>query len=353
MRMRFAREFGDTGSIDTGSTSILYDSDLAYGNDYWNGAWVYIIGTPDGEVRKINDFSNAGSILPEIPFSAVPNGTYEIHDRVNALDINDAINDAIRDGWKHFFDYVMSDTELILKEDTLEYSLTGLTKLPWKVYKVWIENSTTTIRGTADSATSTTLVDSDADFSGVVAGWYLSIYDGTGAGQIRTVSSVASSTITVPDWDTTPDTTSKYALWDPLDQEVDWTRITAVRFDANEFPNTMYFTREYHSHLGQRIRVQYTSQPGTLSADSDTTILPQEYIVNKAMSILFDTLVNSNRADRQRYAALAEYHDQLARDIRERKAFQPPSRTLWQEEDTRPITGVANIHGDPLGWRRR
>jgi len=65
--------------------------------------------------------------------------------------------------------------------------------------------------GTAESGTATTLEDSDASFGGALAGGYVLIIDGTGAGQIREIASVGATTLTVNTaWTTAPDDSSVY-----------------------------------------------------------------------------------------------------------------------------------------------
>lgn len=65
--------------------------------------------------------------------------------------------------------------------------------------------------GTAESGTATTLEDTDKSFSGSLASGYVLIIDGTGAGQIRQIASVAATTLTVNTaWTTAPDDSSVY-----------------------------------------------------------------------------------------------------------------------------------------------
>jgi hypothetical protein len=69
------------------------------------------------------------------------------------------------------------------------------------------------VQGSVTAATSTTLSDSGATFTAEMVGYDLIIVRGTGAGQVREVLSLGSSTqFVVSVWETTPDTTSRYAL---------------------------------------------------------------------------------------------------------------------------------------------
>jgi hypothetical protein len=67
--------------------------------------------------------------------------------------------------------------------------------------------------GTATSATATTLVNSAKTWTtNQFTNYQVRIVSGTGAGQIRTISSNTGTTLTVPTWTTTPDATSVYSI---------------------------------------------------------------------------------------------------------------------------------------------
>jgi hypothetical protein len=67
--------------------------------------------------------------------------------------------------------------------------------------------------GTATSATGTTLVNTaKAWTTNQWTNYQVRIVSGTGAGQIRTISSNTGTTLTVPTWTTTPDNTSVYSI---------------------------------------------------------------------------------------------------------------------------------------------
>lgn len=69
-------------------------------------------------------------------------------------------------------------------------------------------------RGTATSATSTTLVCSGLSMStNQYAGAKIRIYDGLGDGQVRDIVSNTGTAFTVATWDVTPDTTSKFLVY--------------------------------------------------------------------------------------------------------------------------------------------
>jgi hypothetical protein len=71
--------------------------------------------------------------------------------------------------------------------------------------------------GTWTGGTTSTLVDTNADYTGVEIGYYVKITGGTGKGQIRVITAVNSGTftLTIGDvWDDTLDGTSTYTIYD-------------------------------------------------------------------------------------------------------------------------------------------
>lgn len=74
---------------------------------------------------------------------------------------------------------------------------------------------TTTTSGTASDGAATTLTDSSASWTvNGYANYCVTIYDGTGEGQIRTIESNTATVLTVrDDWTTNPDATSKYIIY--------------------------------------------------------------------------------------------------------------------------------------------
>ena len=183
--------------------------------------------------------------------------------------------------------------------------MSGLATAPWFIREIEIERASS-LKGIADSSTNDTLVDAVSDFSNVAAGWLISIYDGTGRGQLRTILSVSGTTITISEnWTTNPDTTSKFAVWDPNDQDVKWYQLFAASFNTSEYPSTLYLTQKYPALHGMRIRLKYLALPGELSADDDTTVVPGAYIIPKVASILYGRRMSDSRVDRQKNQTLA------------------------------------------------
>ena len=354
MNMAFFKYFDSYSEADTNSDTLnIIDAALTQRDHAWDNRWFYMItGTAAGDVRRVVNFIEASNkLILDRALSGTPaaGDDFQLFDIFSPLEIHDAINQAIEEAYPSFFGLTISDTELVLQEDTLEYSLASLTTVPWRIYGIWIERATNVIRGTATSATSTTILDSANPFGSVEVGWRVSIYAGTGAGQTRAVTVAAAGQLTVSTWTTTPDTTSKYAVWDPNDQKITWFQEPAAHFDQPEFPAKIYFTERHPSLYGMRIRLQYSYRPTALDDETDTSPVPQEYILPFVLSSLYQSRMDSNRADRSRYATLAERYRIQAEQYKEGRAFNEPSMTWWQQNDNRLI-GNSVDNANPLGW---
>jgi|GEM_PF-2727731 len=345
--MDFALRIGASSTATDGGTNELIDTNrLRQADDFWNGAWLYIVndtsGTDnDGEVRLISDFtSDTRSIAVVEPFSAAIANTdeYEIHSPWNALQIHDAINDAIDDGFPEFFDTVMDETVVHL-EDTMAYDLpTGIA--PYYVTKVWIEEVSDKSRGTASSGSSITLVDSTQSWTNdAFNNMTVAIYDGTGKGQFATITdTTAGTTLTVAAWSgtgtTSPSTDSKYVIKDTPTEQYTWRRIPSLRFDQAYWPTKMYLTSRYTRFQGMAFRIQYIAKPAALSAESGTTIIPSGFVIAKAMALLHGMKVADSRSDQDRHRYLHQFWESRAEAYKLQNKWRMPKGTLWMEKDT-------------------
>ena len=338
LHMPFARRvesgFLSVGASPAPTVTTLPDANLTQESDFWTGQWWYSV--TNDEVRRITRVQADTNVLTlEYPATLpVAGDNYEIHAVWNAIDLHSAINRAINDAFPAFFDYVTDETT-VMREDTLKYPTAGLTHAPWRIVKLWAEINDTKITGTATAGTTTLLTNTRADFSKVTQGWLVSIYSGTGAGQLREVNTATATTITPTiSFEIAPDTTSKYAVWNPDSQTNNWEQILHSSFDAKEFPRYIYLTKQFPSSYGLRLRIEYTHKPSVMTLDSSVTAIPTEFLINKTLSILFGQKVNDNRLDRNRYANLEEYRRQLSEQYRTLRAFQQPDITVWQQART-------------------
>lgn len=344
LQMPFARRFpsGFSTMDSTSSSTTVVDAALRQKDAFWDGQWFF--GITSREVSLIRAYNaQARSFQVEVERSGADTETFEIHAIWNASEIHAAINRAIQIVGRVFNQTIVDET-LIYQEDTLSYALSGLSVKPWIMSKVFIERPGTVIRGTASAGAATTItlesVPTDIDTD-----WKISIYDGTGKGQIRNYVSNAGLVVTVSTWTTNPDNTSKYALWDPTEERHAWQQVFALSQDAKEFPDYVRFKSRFTNDYGMRIRLEYLALPSALSADADTTGVPQEYILPKACSILHGQRLSSTRSDRDmHYAEQRRYGDE-ADAYMIRNAPHIPDTTI-------PVDGVGDYSDteDPLGW---
>lgn len=363
-----AKEVLVTGGPDTDATSSSLPDSTAFDcalltqtDGHWKNGYVYVVSDSAssdsalvGEERPISDFTRKnGRVMVEYPFSAAleVNAVIEIHEIWSPQELHSAIDKSIRLGGRVFSDVVEDDTTFVVLEDQLEYDLSLLTKAPRRMLSVWFEDVSSELTGRADSATSTTVeVNSWAgQLTNADTTWWVSIYNGTGRGQVRRFvsSDNDSGTITVSAWATTPDTSSKLKAWNGDSQVLDWKPLTAGRTDVREYPDYFRFTHLYPAAEGRRIRMLYLATPGALTEDSSTTVVNQDYITHKSLSILHDSLVGDNRFNQNKHANLAEYHDQLASGILRDFMRRLPQRRLMQP--THP-GGRLPPWDNPMGW---
>ena len=333
---------------DSGDTTELIDSVLTQKDKFWNGAWVYRVASQ--EASLITNFTASDNkLVLEVPITAfVADDEYEIHNLWNAYDIHEAINAAIRDSRRVFFETVTDET-IIIEEDKLAYSLSSLTKAPHMIQKVWLEQPTSVKRGVVVSATGTTAtLESAGILSDVTSSWMISIYAGTGSGQLRSISSVSGAEATVAAWTTTPDDTSKYALWNPTQQINDWMPWDALRYDSTkEFPDVLYFSRRPVDFQGLRIRLEYLALPAELSAEDDTTVIPISYILPAAISRLHSRKVKDNKVDRELHFAESKRYQEMAEAWMVRNAPHRPDNNILKQHSS----GHQPDRYDPLNWQ--
>ena len=332
--------------VDSGTTNSLIDADLTQKNKFWNGAWVYRIASQ--EASQITDFNvTDNKLVLEVPITTFAAADeYEIHSIWNAYDIQDAINSAIRDSRRIFIE-TLTYENIIVESNKLAYDISLLA--PFLIHKVWLEQPSAAKRGQLVSATLTTfVVENSGILLGVNSDWKVSIYEGTGSGQIRNVESVASATGVVDDWVTVPDSTSKYALWNPTEQTNDWYPWSALRYDSTkEFPDLLYFSRRPTDFNGLRIRIEYSGYPSELSAENGTTLIPESYLIPAAVSKLHSRKVKDTKVDRELHFAESKRYMEMAESWLVRNApHRPDSNILDQHSGSYQPDSM-----NPLNWR--
>lgn len=348
LRMPFFRRVGAFSTVAASSTtSSIIDTKLTQPDATWNGGWFFNITT--GEVSVIRGFTaNDDTFRLEQPCAASPVGnTYEIHSIWNANEVHDAINEAIRLG-RRTFPETTTDESLLFQEEVLTYTISGLTKIPWVINKIWVEQRFNVSRGNVVSAASTSVTLPSMP-TGVNSNWRITIYGGTGAGQIRTAATPTGNTFAVTAWTTIPDDTSKYALFDATEEFVAWRPFNDFHLDVEEFPDTLYVNRLYPSLYGMRIRLEMLAVSSELSTEAGTTNVPAEFIKAKACSILHGQALSNTKADKDmHYAEYKRYMDEADSYVVRNATHSPGTR--FRTPNYAGDGGAFIGHDNPLGW---
>lgn len=357
MGMRFYR-YQQSGTISAQSGDRIEDTGfLQQRDDFWNRSWFYVVdGAAADDNRMIIDSRQADrSIQLEFPPSASMSASdvYEILDFYSAQSVHEAINSALRDAWPSFFE-TKEDLSLCVSRDRMEIDISALGA--FMVFQVWIERPQSLMNESVVSGTTTSaILASTADLSDVDTNWWITIYDGTGRGFAKQIATANNSTKEVT-WTgalaTAPDSTSLVSLYDPREKNIDWYPAHATDFDNKQWPETMRFKSAYDSFFsGSRILIRYISVPAELTAETDTTAVPLDFVISRARAYLYDWHKDDTRQDRQRFDT--NFTDQMIKSeqIKKDKAFQAPDQLFWMEEDQALQYGMyAEPQGDPLGW---
>jgi len=88
-----------------------------------------------------------------------------------------------------------------------------------------------------------------------------------------------------------------------------------------------------------------------LSTEASTTVVPKEYIIAKAISILAGSRIGDNRVDRQRYAIMQDIYEKEAEAFKIQNFFRLPDSELFMEGRDSGHLSEFDPLGDPLGWR--
>jgi hypothetical protein len=349
LQMPFARKFPKGYStLNTGSTTTkVIDSLLVQKIGFWDGGWFYHVPTQSQSlIYAYTPVSNSFQL--EMPTTGTPvaGDQYEIHNIFNAADIISSINRSIGNA-AHVFINTITDTSLIMQQNDLTYDLTGLAFAPWIVTKVWIENKPMMRGGIVSATSNTATLDINVQSTlSIPTNYILSIYAGTGRGQQMNVSSVSGAQLTLAtSWTTQPDSTSLYALWDKTYELQDWILKSEYHLNAKEWPTNLIFNVRNTAYYGARIRIEYMGIPNKLSAETDTTIVPEEYIIPKAMSILYRSRSKDTKVDQKTFQDEAIKLDKMAEDYLMRNYPRKPDIQLKT-----PTQTDTYIENDPLGW---
>ena len=349
LQMPFFRRFAaGEGTVDSSSSATkIKDAMLTQADGFWSGHWFY--GLVAEDLSIIRSFaSNDNTFMLEVPMAATPTAgdKYEIHSIWNALEIHNAINRAIHMSERVFPNSVV-DTSLVLQEDKLTYSITSLATRPFSVHRVYIENVGNVETGVASAggAASITL---ESVPSGINTNWKISIYAGTGTGQLKNYASNVGNVVTVNSvWTTAPDSTSKYAVWDATEEIYDWRPLYDWYPDAKEWPDEIRLRFRMTSFYGLRIKIEYLALHSDMATDAATISIPEEYLIPKVCSILHGMRLNDTKADRELHFAEMDRYEKMAESFLGRFAQHNPDTQILNPERGYRFNPE---DPDPLDW---
>lgn len=286
----FFRKYG-TGDLTatSGASTYLVATFLKEGTDFWKGQWVLL---PDSD--QVFECSSFGTSIVTWLQSASPvptGGTkFEIWSQWSPYEVHEAINQTLRDTWPFFFQV----TESYLVNQTNsggKYTVSSLTPAPRFLAQVYLETGISSVTGTNNSApgAQNRLKDTTRTFTTADIGKTVRIFNGTSAGDYRTVSAlVDANTIQVSvNFTTTLDTTSEYRLVDETEQTRGWQLLFGWSTDSFTNPATLRFGGESQGDNGYLYRLVYEADYATLSAETDTTSCPTEYLYLASIARLY------------------------------------------------------------------
>lgn len=352
----------ESGLKDASDSTGIRDSRLTQHRNFWLKTWVYDVS--NDTMRMTKDFlQESNTLVPEWDWDQAPTTgtTIEIHSIWNPQEIHQAINDGIQEAFPAFFDVVTSE-DIIIEENKLEYDLVtnnsdgrGILSNPFRIKSIEIEQTHSGSTHTATNGDTASITDSTEDFSSLDTNWSVSIYDGTGSGQYGVVTMGDTAGVVTVDngFVVSPDTSSKFRLWKRGEEIFTWRPVTAIQFDAKDYPSKMRFLERYPADRGMRMRIQYIGEPQPLSVDSATTVIPKRYIKAYALSKLYGMRARSKPGEMQKYATLEATEMEKADRFKVEHHWDMPDQTLWTEYDMAgygaPRYGEIN---DPLDWGR-
>ncbi|MBU1621894.1 MAG: hypothetical protein KKF27_20815 [Gammaproteobacteria bacterium] len=317
-----------TRTATGGSTTTVVDSARTESDDYWNNCWLFIVSTsdglaPQGEEMQVTDYSGSTDTFTVAPaFSAAVGNTdtYEVRRYYPASAIHAAINEAIEEAQNVFPNYTEDET-LVVKSDINEFTLpstiSDILNVDMLVYKVESQ-------GTATSGAATSLTDTGKSWTvDALIGMYVTIYDGTGAGQLRAITDNTATAITVATWTTNPDSTSQYKILDFSESPV-VERLSHVSYIGTNM------RIEDTLDDGQILRVTHIPVHADLATEAVTTAVPDTWTVNRALYHLLSMTPITLPSDDLARRAMAAGRE--AWDVAERFRLQnqrSKSRSYW------------------------
>lgn len=352
---------GGTGTTDGSDSTQVVDSRLTQRRGYWKNQWLYDVIS--GEERIcVNFIKDQKALVPEYDFDSPPSTatTFEILAIHSPSEVHLAINDAIVEGFPAFFD-VVEDETLVVEEDKRDYELItaaggrGVLSNPLRIKSIWVERTSSGGYFVPDTASTTTnIVNDAASFSaaGVDSTWAMSVYKGTGTGQFADITGAAQSDgFPISALTVATDTSSQFRFWQEEKETYAWHPLTAITFDAKDYPTTMRMLENMNAYRGMRFRIQYVGEPQILTTDTAAgTVIPRRYIKAWATAKLLRQRARRLPGEAEKYVALAQVDQAEADRFKLEHSQDLPDQTLWQEQDWSSNQGDYFEQDNPMNW---
>lgn len=345
----FFERFGGTSLTATGgTTTTLIDTvNLLQPDNFWRNSHLW--HATDSFSRVISASSQSAKTLTwiePVPGAVISGDVYEVWSRWSALDVNNAINRALRDAWPYFF--TVNDGYLVIQDDiSVNYDLTGLSPTVKRLAAVFLEYIGTDIAGqsVATPGAQDYLKDTNQTFTSEHVGWQVRIYKGTSAGDYRTVSAlVDANTLQVSaNFTSTLDATSYYRLVDVNAASSGYIPFTNWRINKIDTPTILRLSAHPQALEGYLLRLVYEAEFPDLTTETATTTCPQEYVELAAIArLLADRMAQAPYADIQAMSAMqAMYVKSLERYVETHK---------WQHMPGQIINDQRVTHLFPSDW---
>lgn len=356
LEMEFYQRW-DEVTVDTVNGANLVISELTQPDTAWERQWAYVVdGTAAGETAMIlASVRESNTIVLEAAISGL-----QASDKIEILSISPrilhkSINEAIMAS-RGFFFRVNNDKTLFLQEDKLTYSLTNITPTPWVVQKVWLERPTTMYRGEVSAAGSNYveidgLEADDDEFNDFL----ITVYGGDASGEYGTIAdTLTDNRLEISGtWGTTPSVGDKVAWYNTSEELLPPYGIPAIDWPALYWPDEFRLRRLYRGYEGARFILQCVAPPQELSDDTDTSVVPVEYLKWAVGSSVFNKLRTKPKVvDDGRYRTAFIDWDQIAQQELRRLAFTMPADTFWERDDmsSSRTVGLGPQQQNPLDW---
>jgi hypothetical protein len=331
LRQPFFERFGVNYLTATGgSTTTLVDTvNLKQDDNFWKGFYLYL---PDrGTTRIVSGFTQSSSTITFLESTtAITSGTkYELWGIFSPIDIHNALNQALRDAWPYFFED-RQDYVVITSDFPTQVSPT-FTLTPRWVYDVSLEIPGSCVSSvvTQRSGTNTYLIDGNRTFTSDDIGDEIRIYDGTAAGDRRTIISIVSPHVVQVNaaWSALPDTTSRYVQVDTA-QSV-YIPISHWESVPRNAPTTIIHSLSGSALAGRLMRISYEAEYSPLTTESSATTCPAEFLELSAISRLYLSRMSSSPySEDNTWQGLQRAHAEAANSYALKYAFRHNTGSL-------------------------